>query len=662
VPEAIAAETSIRAQVLSRREEEAAALAEVIPPPADADGKPELDPQFIEDCLYENERGDGVLYATLMRNRFIYVSRREKLRPWLMWRGHHWEVAEKDEHIWAVEDVALIYQQAAEDLADPIRLTNSARTEAGARATAAKDRAKALKDAKVADLAAIAAAETEGRQAEVEEKEHLANLKRLQKKKRDYTDRVSRLRSKSGMEKCVWNSYHIGEDGLVITGGEIDQQRMLLPCPNGVIDERTGQLHPGSPSDYLLRSIAVDYPEHLGWERIRHYLETGEGFMFPEWETYVDQLVEPLASGEPDREVILCLQKLLGNSFTGDVSYHKICVVWGDGRNGKGVLFRTAESILAEYFWKIKAELLLDTKNQQSTAGPSPELMALRFKRMVVASETDKHRYISEAKVKDFSGGDKINARDLFGAEENIDPTWHLWIQTNNIPLGMLKSFSMRKRLVLFHFPYMYVDDVEEESRKEPHNAKWFRPIDHDLEKKIQKGKEYILLWFLRGALLAQRDGIAIPAKLRADMEGQQILEDNLEQFLRYCTLQHWDPDLAYAKGDLVNRRDPQNPEKGLGVMYEAREATEPGDDPADAAAGKWIYKGGGIDPEGRMMFKHFYAPFKAWFEENVTDKKDKIPSPKSLGTELRKKGYRVTAEGGGGQTWIYSDIRILTG
>jgi len=661
VPETVSQEPSIRAQVLSRREEEAAALAEVNPPPAEPDDKSELDDDFIEACLHENERGDGVLYATLMRDRFVYVSAREKSRPWLVWREHHWAVDEVDEHIRAVEEVALTYLRASENLAEPLARAKELMEDAQTRATAAKDRAKQLKETKVPELVEIAQAEGEARQAETEQKEQLAILKRLQRKKNAYVDRVSRLRSKSGAEKCVWYSHHI-ENGLVITGKEIDQPRLLLPCPNGVIDERTGMLHPGRPGDYLLRSIPVQYPEHLGWERVRHYLETGEGFMFPEWEAYVDQLVEPLPNGSPDREVTLCLQKLLGISFTGDVSHHKIAVIWGDGRNGKGVLFRTAQSILGEYAWKIKAELLLDNKNQPSTAGPSPELMALRYMRLVVAAETDKHRYIAEAKVKDFSGGDVINARGLFGTEENIYPTWHLWIQTNNIPQGMLKSFSMRKRVVLFHFPYMYVEDVEEECKKEPHNAKWFRPIDHKLEEKIDKGKEYILLWVLRGALLAQRDGISVPAKLRADMESQQILEDYLEQFLRYCCLQEWNPETAYESGALVNRRAAENPEHGLGIMHEAKVDTDPGDDPLDLSAGKWIYKGGGIDPEGRMQFKQFYAPFKTWFEENVNDKKDKIPSSKTVAEQLRKKGYRVDAKNGGGQTWVYRDIRILTG
>jgi putative DNA primase/helicase len=662
VPDSVTPSNSIaelRARVEARRREEAEALGANVAPEDPAEPAV-LTPEFIELCLANNERGDGVLYATLMRDRFLYVKKWAKNLPWLVWRKHHWEIDRMGEHIRAVEQVALVYLKAAEDLVDPISRQREMVATANAKVKAANARAKELAKTEDIELAEVAAVDAEGKQAEAEAASALATYKMLQRKKKEYSERASRLRAKPGAEKCVWWAHHI-DHPLAINGDEIDQKRMLLPCPNGVIDLTTGKLHPGKPGDFLLRAIPIEYPEHLGWESIRHYLETGEAFWFEEWSSFIDQLVAPLPNGDIDTEVALCLQKLLGNSITGDVSLHKVVVIVGDGRNGKGVLFRMVQGILGVLSWKIKSELLLDQKQARSTAGPSPEIMALRDRRLVVASETDKYKNISAALVKDFSGGDTINARDMFGIdEENFDPTHHLWLQTNNIPGGLMKEFSLRQRLVLFTFPYMYVDDVELESRKAPHNAKWFRPKDADLETRLSKGREYVLLWLIRGALLAQRDGVAIPAKIRADMEDLQVLEDNLEQFLRTCCLHDYDPQRSYEKGDLVNLPDPADPEHGLGKMYIANVDIDPGENPEDYAAGKWSYRGSGLDPDGEMLFKQFYAPFKAWFEENVNDKKDRIPSSKSVGQDLRKKGYRV--ESRGGQTKIFADIRILSG
>ena len=658
MPDSVVPETAadIRAQVEARRRDEDQALGPVPEPAAEAQRSP-LTAEFIEQCLTSNEQGDGVLYATLMRDRFVYVKNRDK-RPWMVWRKHHWEIDKMCEHVRAVEEVALVYLKAGEELADPITRERDLLAAANTRVKAANKRAKDQAAVKEPDSDALAEIEAEGKQAQLEADQHLSSLKLLQRKKKLYTERVSRLRSKPGVEKCLWFAHNI-ENPMAIEGEEIDQMRMMLPCPNGVIDCTTGRLHPGRPGDYLLRAIPIEYPEHLGWEAIRHYLETGEDFWWPEWSNFVDRLVAPLPSGEIDREVIDCLQKLLGNSITGDISLHKIVIVVGDGRNGKGVMFRTVASILGPLSWKIKSELLLDQKQALSAAGPSPQLMALRFKRLVVASETDKHRYISASLVKDFSGGDTINARDMFGVdEENIDPTWHLWLQTNNIPGGLMKEFSLRQRMVLFTFPYMYVDDVALESRKAPHNAQWFRAKDEGLEKRINKGLEYVLLWLLRGALLAQRDGVPVPAKIRADMEELQVLEDNIEQYLRNCTLQDYDPEREYEQGDLVNRRHVEDPDHGEGRTYSAVKSVPSGMDP-DAHPELWSDQGHGLDPEAVTPFKTFYSGFKGWYEENINDKKDKAPSSKSVAADMRKKGFKVESKGG--QTKIYADIRIFS-
>jgi len=649
----------IRAQVEKRLRAEEEGLGPEAPPPDP--GPPTLSPEFVEECLDNNERGDGVLYATLMRNRFVYVKKREK-RPWLVWHGHHWAVDIMGEYVWAVEEVALVYLQAAENLSGPITEEREQYSEANARVKRAEARAKELRGISGADSETKTQAEAEVLKAESEAAQHLTAYKALQRKKKRYMERVDRLRSKPGVEKCVWFAHHFkNRRPLAIEGDEIDKKPMLLPCANGVINLCTGRLQDGVPSDYLLRAIPVEYPEHLGKDRIRRYLETGEDFPFPAWERFIESIVYPNDDGTPNLDIALCLQKLLGNSITGDTSLQKIVIVVGDGRNGKGVLFQTIQKMLGELAWTIKSELLLDQKQQRSTAGPSPEIMALRYRRLVVASETDKHRYISGARVKEFSGGDQMNARDMFGVdEENFDPTHHLWLQTNNIPGGVTKEFSLRQRLVIFDLPYRYVDDPDLEARKTPHLAQWFRPIDKELKKRLDVGHQYILLWLIRGAMLVQRDGLEVPDKLRADMENLQLLEDNLEQYLRNGCLQDWDPDRIYEEGDLVNVKDTVHPNKNLGRVFVSRRdqvLDDLGKDP-ESSPELWSHQGVGLDPERVTLFKEFYSAYKRWYLENITEKEKDLPSSKNVAADLRKKGYEVKSKGG--QLKIFAEVRPL--
>src|SRR6185369_4266850 len=97
------------------------------------------------------------------------------------------------------------------------------------------------------------------------------------------------------------------------------------------------------------------------------------------------------------------------------------------------------------------------------------------------------------------------------------------------------------------------------------HLAGSFRLMDPDLEAKLIAEHPYILLWFLRGAILMQREGPRIPARVRADL---QIQEDNIEQHLRSCCLQDWDEGRLYSSGDYVNVPDPDEPETATGLMY----------------------------------------------------------------------------------------------
>ena len=41
-----------------------------------------LDPDFVRDCYNANERGDGLLLAALLRNKYLYVTTPDKKGEW----------------------------------------------------------------------------------------------------------------------------------------------------------------------------------------------------------------------------------------------------------------------------------------------------------------------------------------------------------------------------------------------------------------------------------------------------------------------------------------------------------------------------------------------------------------------------------------------------
>lgn len=629
--------------------EEEAFLADSIPAIDETEtGEPSAD--FVEQCLHNNELGDGTLYRRIHRNKFILVKTRGA-NPWLRWAGHHWEIDLMGAHISVVSDVAQVYLDQSAKFDEPLREARLKQSAASAEMKQAHDQGD---NAKAAQLA-----------GDVDQ--HDREIKRLQGTRQKLLDRVRRLKSKGGAEKCTWWAHHI-KDPLAINGREIDQKPMLLAAPNCVIDMVSGRPRDGRPEDYLLRSIPVDYPTHLDQRQIDRYLIDGKGDLTKPVDDFFASIMRPVQAPrdlgdicEPDWEIVRYLQSAAGYSLTGHALEQYIHICNGDGANAKGVMFREIQSTAGEYYWTIQSELLLESKNQRNTAGASPDILALRGRRFVVASETDPHRKISAARVKEYTGSDTLNARGLFDSDEtNFNPSHTLWLQTNNIPTGLTKEFSLRRRVVLIDFPWRFVDDPTAMALKYPENAPWYRPIDRTIGDKLARNRHLFLLWLLRGCILWQQaGGLKPPTQLQHHLESLEIEEDPLEQFLRGCCLREWSPIITYRHGDDVSR----NGQHFVSALPDRdRQGQNLNLDP-DTTAGRdaWEHKGPGLDPHAPFTFSTFYDAYIDWYRVTVTDKKEHMPSRKSVGTEMRRKGFTVPpASETGGTTKIFGGIRIL--
>ena len=101
----------IREQVEGRCREEREMMGDDEPA---GDDKPIISGKFVRQCLANNERGDGILYATLQRDRFMFNKATD---AWMLYKGHHWELDHLNKSVTAVEDVANAYLAEAEKIA-----------------------------------------------------------------------------------------------------------------------------------------------------------------------------------------------------------------------------------------------------------------------------------------------------------------------------------------------------------------------------------------------------------------------------------------------------------------------------------------------------------------------------------------------------------------
>lgn len=323
--------------------------------------------------------------------------------------------------------------------------------------------------------------------------------------------RIDRLLSCSGQIRVLDMVSSGIANPLTVRAAEIDAKPLLLPCINGVLDLSLGKIARTTSHDYLLRSVPHEF----------------KGFELPApvWEKALSEIFDG------NQTVIDFLQRLLGYMLLGNGREHVFAVLWGTGRNGKGIIMGALFHVLGEFARPIAAELLLDQRNARSSAAPSPDLMALKGIRLAVASESDQGRAFSASRVKLLSGGDAITARNPHDkVETTFRPSHTLFLLTNHKPKAPASDFAFWSRCILLNFPVTFTAEPKKDNE---------RPIDRDLSVKLEAEASGILSWLVRGAALYQAHGLQIPDEvLNATSEYRQH-EDIVGQFIEdYCEIQ----------------------------------------------------------------------------------------------------------------------------
>lgn len=426
------------------------------------------DPRFVLECLANNERGDGVLFATLHREKFIFDKTKKDSHGWLTYNGVHWLQDRMDEARAAVEDVAMVYH----GLLDSLR---AALPEDGNHSGQCKCRP-------------------------------CLQIKELHR-------RVQRLRTVEGVTKCLKMAHCFGPGALGVHGTEFDLHPMLLPCANGVIDLETGRLHHGRPADYLVRSVPVEY--HGLEHRNEH------------WEQFIDEItLHDRDKVEFKRRLFgYCLTGLRREHFiacfVGDgrngkgTMFETLAMVLGD-------LYWSIDSdmLLEQKFSRNSASHSADIVSLQGRrlvradeTDPGKRISAAQVKRLT-GGDTLKGR----------------SPHDIH--EINFQPTHKLVLVTNDTPTGLTKDFALRERLLYLTYPLRFVDDPERKGREDPMHADIFRRKDPKLQERLLANKSGILSWLVRGCLEWQIMGLSPPDSIHAAVDELRRSEDMLGQFL----------------------------------------------------------------------------------------------------------------------------------
>lgn len=210
---------------------------------------------------------------------------------------------------------------------------------------------------------------------------------------------------------------------------DFDQAPYLFGCSNGVIDLRTGDFRPGRREDMMTMRTDVPWIPDASYSR---------------WQQFLSEVF-------PDRPSMLkYLQLAIGYTLTGLIREECFWILYGSGRNGKGVFLRILSAVFGDYANTCDFSTLVADRDRGKA--PRNDIAALAGKRFVSAQEAREGCQLDESLIKSLTGGDLITARFLHQEFFTFAPTWKIWLATNHRPeiRGTDTGIWSRPRLVPF--------------------------------------------------------------------------------------------------------------------------------------------------------------------------------------------------------------------
>ena len=284
----------------------------------------------------------------------------------------------------------------------------------------------------------------------------------------------------------------VAEPHLAVSADDLDRDPWLLNVANGVVDLRSGDLLDHDPGLLLTRqTLAAHRPDEDA----------------PTWRKFLDRVL-------PDADVRAFVARLAGLSLVGQQREHLLPIAYGTGANGKSTYYNALGNALGSYADKLTVAVLVGRGVERGSA--SPELVALRGLRLVVADEPEAGARLREAHVKALTGGDRIVARPLYGDPVTFEPSHTLTLVTNHRPEVQGSDDGIWRRLLLIPWT-VSVPGPEQ---------------DQDLPDKLVAEADGVLAWAVAGCLDWQRHGLDPPAQVRAATDAYRAESDHLAAFI----------------------------------------------------------------------------------------------------------------------------------
>lgn len=289
---------------------------------------------------------------------------------------------------------------------------------------------------------------------------------------------------------------------------KLDSDPNLLGFNNGVYDLERLEFREGRPDDYVSFSTGIEYLTYQHDHPIQNELKT-----------FLSQV-------HPDKAIRDYVLNTLASCLSGNIREERFHIWTGSGSNGKSLTVSLFEKTLGSYCCKFPVTLLTQKRTASSSA--TPEIARAKGRRFAVLQEPSEDERLNIGQMKELSGGDIVQTRELFKAPTEWKPQFKLFLLCNQLPNVPSDDGGTWRRIRVVQFGSKFCENPNQENSNE-------FPIDTELSQKIINWRTHFMALLIDVYKKYIKQPIHEPAQVTSYTREYQRMNDHLADFVDMC-------------------------------------------------------------------------------------------------------------------------------
>lgn len=285
------------------------------------------------------------------------------------------------------------------------------------------------------------------------------------KEKIKFVNRIKNIKNMKGHS----NTLRALKEITAISITEFDKVDNLLCLNNGVINLLTGEFSDHDSRYLFTLKMNVTYDAKA---------------KCPKYDRFMNEIMQG------NIELRNYVERIIGLSMLGKARENIFPIFYGLGKNGKSTLVDVMHKAFGDY-----SHILMGDRLMGNNMSSNEYFLAdLKSKRIAVMSESKATKTLDASLVKYATGGDMINARQIYQKSFTFAPQFTLILMTNALPIIRDRSEGMWRRVKLIPFKFKVssekrINDLKEQLFKEIPGIfnSWFAQLQFYLKNGIQE-------------------------------------------------------------------------------------------------------------------------------------------------------------------------------